>query len=172
MHQEKCLAAQRGKIIERFHLFTAADGQRRFVLQKEIDVRAEGGSQLAQGGGGERRTEQFVQAQQSGRGVAAAAAKSGRERDFFIEMDFNAIGNVRCRQESGRGAMHEISGIGRQTFFTAGQFDRISATLKEEFVAEIDRLHDGFKLVKTIGAPPRILSNRLTLQGDFRRMDL
>jgi hypothetical protein len=91
MNQQQRLAAQRREKIQRLDFLAASGGQRRFAWRKngtsEPSAAASSFSFSA-----ERLAEQFVQREQRGRGVAAAAAQAGGQRNFFLQMNFYAVG--------------------------------------------------------------------------------
>jgi hypothetical protein len=97
MNQQKCLAVQRRKRFQRLDFLAATGGERRLVLEEKRNVRAERRGEFAQFFAGKRLVKQFVQREQRRRGVAAAAAQAGGERDFLLQMDFYAVGNFRRR---------------------------------------------------------------------------
>jgi hypothetical protein len=113
---------------------------------------------------GQRPAEQFVQREQRGRGIAAAAAQAGGERDFFLQMDMRTPRKFAPAKTGGR-AVNQIFGIHRQHRRCRTVRPRFRA-LERQPVAKVDRLHDGFEFVKAVGRLPRMFSSRLTLQGD------
>jgi hypothetical protein len=67
-------------------------------------------------------------------------------------MDFDPRWNLCRSQKIFRSAINQIFRITRQCFIAARKLNSISTTLKSQFVAEIDRLKNGFEFVKAISA--------------------
>ena len=151
MNQQHGLAAQRREKIQRLDFFAATGGKRRLVLEEKRHVRAERRGEFIQLRGGKRLAKQFVQREQRGRGIAAAAAQTGGQRNFFLQMNAHPVADFRGLQKPGGGAMNQIARIRRQGGVAARQFDRTAAAFKRQPVAKIDRLHDGFEFVKSVG---------------------
>jgi hypothetical protein len=61
--------------------------------------------------------------------------------------------------------VNEIARIHRQRGVTARKFDRAAATFERQPVAKIDRLHDGFEFVKTVGAPAEDVQQQVDFAG-------
>ena len=114
MDEEKRLAAQRGKIFQRPHFFAASGGERRLVVKKKRHVGTERGGQFVQFFQRQRRAEKFVERGKSHRRVGAAAADAAGQRQIFLEMDADAVGNFRGGEKRGGGAVDEIFRVRRQ----------------------------------------------------------
>ena len=93
--QEKRLAAQRGKIFKQLHFFAASGGERGLVVKKKRNVGAERGGQFVQFFQRQRRAEKFVERGEGHGGVGAAAADAAGQRQIFLKMDADAVGNFR-----------------------------------------------------------------------------
>ena len=125
--------------------------------------------------GGKRLVEQFVQREQGGRGVAAAAAEAGGQRNFFLQMDSDAVADF-CRLQKRRRPRDGQDSANRSADSRRLQESSIPLPPRSNVssIAHVDRVHDGFEFVKAVGRLPRMFSSRLTLQGDFfsRRIGL
>jgi hypothetical protein len=66
-------------------------------------------------------------------------------------MNANATADLRGLQKPGGRAVNQIARVHRQRGVTARKFDRVAAMFERQPVAKIDRLHDGFEFVKTVG---------------------
>ena len=86
----------------------------RFVLQKKRDIRTQSSGQFAHFFRSQRPAEEFIQRKQRCGGVAAAAAKAGGQRDFFLQMNMDTVGDFGRLQKRGRRAVNEILSIHRQ----------------------------------------------------------
>jgi len=73
---------------------------------------------------------------------------------------------MRRRRESARRRQDQIFGVGRQQRVVAGEADSGAAALEGEGVVEADGMQDGFQFVEAVGAFPKMLSRRLTLQNE------
>src|SRR5579862_169854 len=103
MNQQECLAAQRRKKVKRPDFLAAPGRQRRPVLQKERHVRPQRRGQFVQFHGRQRLVKQLIQRDQRCRGVATAATKTGRQRDFFLQTDGHPfIDPCRLQKRGGR----------------------------------------------------------------------
>ncbi len=85
----------RGLFFERLDFFTTTDGERGFVLQKKWNIRTQSCCDFAKFRRQERLAEKFVKREQGRCCVATAAAESGGERNFFLQMDFYAVADFR-----------------------------------------------------------------------------
>src|SRR6185369_17241661 len=87
---------QSGERLQRLDFFAAACGESRFVLQKEGDVGAKRRRDSVQLLKSKRVAKQFVQGQQRRRLISAAATETRGKRQFFFEMNADAITDF-CR---------------------------------------------------------------------------
>src|SRR6202040_1547167 len=81
----------------------------------------------------------------------------------FLQMNFYAAGNICGVQEIFRRAKNQIARINGQSRIVAQKFDAAVVAFKRQFVAKIDRLHDGFEFVEAVGA----LAENVQQQVDF-----
>jgi hypothetical protein len=63
--------------------------------------------------------------------------------------------------------VHEIGAIDRQDRVAAGKLDAGSAAGKGQVIAKIDRLHDGFQFMKTIGTFAEDVEEEVNLAGGW-----
>jgi hypothetical protein len=63
--------------------------------------------------------------------------------------------------------VNEILRINRQAGIGARKLNPGPAARKAQLVAEIDRVHDGFKLMKAVGAPAEDVQQQVDLAGRF-----
>ena len=98
-HEER--AAQGREKIQRLNAFAPPGRQRWPRLQKVGDVGTKGGGDLFQLAGAQGLAEQFIQAQQRDRRVAAAAPKARSQRNFLFQMKAHAIRNFASAQKGG-----------------------------------------------------------------------
>ena len=167
MDEEKRLAAQRGEIFEQSHLLAPSGGKGWLVVEKKRHVGAERGGELVQFFQRQRRVEQFVERGERHRRVGAAAADAPRQRQFFFEMDADAVGDVRGGEKRGGGAVDKVFRVGRQFRMAARKLQAGGGALKGHLVAEVDRLHDGLQFVKTVGAFAEDVQDEVDLAGRF-----
>jgi hypothetical protein len=156
MNQEKyALPRSAGKIFERLDFFATPGGECGPVLQKKRNVRPECCGKFMQLFRSERLTEKFIQREQRRGGVAAATAKAGGKRNFFLQMNTDTVGDPGRLQKRSRRAVNEILSVRRQRRVVAREFDAVRVALESQPVADIDRVQDGFQFMKTIGASCR-----------------
>ena len=168
MDQQKRLAAQRRKIFKRLDFFAAPGGERRLVCRKNGTSEPSAAASSCSFSGCKRRAEKFVQREERRRGVAAAAAESGGERDFFLQMDFHAVGNFRPPAEmplrrGERDFWNPPADSGRCRSVGC----RFRRARKASSSQKLHRLHDGFEFVKSVGALAEDVQQQVDLAGRF-----
>jgi hypothetical protein len=66
-------------------------------------------------------------------------------------MNFYAVVNIRRRKEGRGGAVHEIPAIAGQASIAAGKLETVAGAIKNQVIAIINRLKNGFQFVKPVG---------------------
>jgi len=165
VNKENGRAAQTGEGFKGLDLFAATDGQSGFGLEEKGDVRAERGGEGLKLSGVERLAEEFVQTEQSGGGIAAAAAEASGHGDFLFKMEADAIGNFCFGQEIGGGAKDEVAGVDRKFGMATGELHARTAAREGDLVADVHRVHHGFQFVKSVGAFAEDVQDEVDLAG-------
>src|SRR6187402_1142831 len=102
MHKQESASDQRGKRRQRLNMFAPSRGEGGIRLEKKRDVRAEGGCDSVQIWSRKWPIKKFVQGQQSGRGVAAAASEPGGHGDFFLQVHPHTASHLAALEKSRR----------------------------------------------------------------------
>ena len=171
MDEQECGALEARQGVERLDLLAATGRERGFCLQKKRNVRAKVRGDPLQFRSRQGVAEQFIEAGEGCRGVAAAAAEPGGQGNVFFEMDLRALPNPGCLEKRGCGPMNEVSRVGREAGQVAGQFDAAGVAVESEDVEHRDRMHDGFEFVVSVGAFAQDVEQKVDLAAglSFKR---
>src|SRR3569833_3921755 len=138
MNEHKRRASRRREVIERFNFFSAAGSEAGFGLQEKRYVRTERSRDVHQCLIRKRLSEKFVEAEQRGGRIAAAAAETRGHWNFFLEMNPHAITDPGFLKKQHRGAMHQVAGVSGQGGVATGQVKAAVDAFKSRLVNQVE----------------------------------
>ena len=165
MNQQKRRAPQGRERAQRLDLLAAPGRQRRLACRKNGTSEPSDAAMLLQLFRRERPAEQFVQPEQRGRRVAAAAPKPAASGMFFSSSSAHAVLDLRRLQEHRRRAIHQVPRVRRQPGRVAAQLDALACPREAQPVEHPDRMQHRFQLVKAIRAPAENVQQQVDFAG-------